>query len=130
MENKLHRQNDGKFRISTTGYRTLLVLKSLIQKSSTIDELVKIVQKNRYVNKSASKDTIRLDINTLKNAGCIIARPSKANNYKYELINHPFTLSVSNEELKLFNDIRERFAQNISVNEVFILNELYKKFLN
>ncbi len=124
---KIQNQNTEKIRISTTGYRVLLVLKSLLQGSHTIDELVKIVQSNSYVNKSASKDTIRLDINTLKLAGCVIERPSKANNYKYKLISHPFFLELSEDEFNIFSDLRTKFAQNISVREVFILNNLYKK---
>ena len=113
--------------ISTTGYRTLLILKSLIEKSRTIDELVEIVKNNSVVCKSASKDTIRIAINTLKTAGCEIVRPSKANNYKYELIKHPFVLSMNDDELEKLITLREKFSTKITLNEIFTLNDLYSK---
>ena len=107
---KQSRESFNKFWISTTGYRTFLVLQSLMQKSRTIDELVEIIQKNPYANKAVSKDTIRLDIVTLKKAGCEISRPSKANNYKYELLKHPFILNLSEEEIQILIDLREKLA--------------------
>ena len=84
--------------ISLTGYRTLFVLRLLLEKSRTIDELVEILSHNELASKSISKDTIRLTINTLKNAGCNIKRPCKTNGYKYEILSHPFTLYISKEE--------------------------------
>ena len=51
--------------ISLTGYRILIVLTALMQKSCTINELVKIVENNKLINKVTSKDTIRIDLNTL-----------------------------------------------------------------
>jgi hypothetical protein len=113
--------------ISTTGYRTLLILKSLIEKSRTIDELVEVVKNNPLVCKSASKDTIRIAVNTLKTAGCMISRPSKANNYKYELLKHPFVLSVNDDELEKLITLREKFSAEIPLNEIFTLNDLYSK---
>ena len=126
IDKQLEEKTD-KFWISTTGYRTLLILKSLMEQSLTIDELVNIVKNNKFANKSFSKDTIRLDILTLKSVGCIINRPSKANKYKYQLVYNPFTLALSADELSALVKIREKFAGDISVEEVFVLNSLYKK---
>ncbi len=123
-------EKDNRLKISITGYRTLLIFKALLEKSHTIDELVEIVKENEVVGKSASKDTIRLDINTLKLAGCVITRPSKANNYKYELVSHPFSLYLSDEEFEYFIKLREKFAKEISVKEVFVLNDFYKKIFS
>ena len=63
--------------ISLTGYRTLYVLKLLIEKSRSIDELVDLLKSNPYTNKSVSKDTVRLTINTLRSAGCNISKSKK-----------------------------------------------------
>lgn len=111
--------------ISTTGYRILIILKALLEKSCTIEELVEILKNNPVVNKSISKDTIRLAINTLKSAGCIIDRPTKKNNYKYELIKHPFTFNLSEKELELFLQLREKYARETSWQEVLLINDLY-----
>lgn len=117
-----------KFWISTTGYRTLIILKTLLEKSCTIVELTEILQSNPIVNKSISKDTIRVAINTLKSAGCEIERPTKTNNFKYKLLKHPFTFNLSDKELELFLSLREKYSNEISWQEVLLINDLYDEF--
>lgn len=119
-----------KFWISITGYRTLLILKSLMLKSYTIDELVEIVKKDSITNKAVSKDTVRLAINTLKSAGCEILRPNKANNYKYQLINHPFSLSLNKKDLQVLIKLRDKLAEKLNYNSIFVLNDLYDKLIS
>lgn len=116
--------------ISLTGYRTLFVLRLLLEKSRTIDELINLLSKNDLANKSVSKDTIRLTINTLKNAGCNIKRPCKTNGYKYEILSHPFTLQISNKELSAFIKLREEASKEMGLDDIFKLNDLYKKFFS
>ena len=123
-------KNIDKIWISLTGYRVLLILSSLIQKGRTIKELVEILRDNQIANKSLSKDTIRVAINTLKKAGCKISRPTKANDYKYELISHPFTLSLSDDELTVFLRLRDRMLDDMHWEDVFVMNELYEKIIS
>ena len=119
-----------KFWISITGYRTLLILKSLMVKSYTIDELVDIIKNDSITNKLVSKDTVRIAINTLKSAGCEILRPNKANNYKYQLIRHPFSLKLNDKELQVLVSLRNKIADDINYSDVFILNDLYDKLIS
>ncbi|MBQ4123983.1 WYL domain-containing protein [bacterium] len=121
-------QNNDKVWISITGFRTLLLLASLIEKPRTIDELVEIVKKHNVTEKSVSKDTIRITLNTLKSIGCEINRPQKTNNFKYALIKHPFSLNLSKEEVDSLLLIRERLANELSWKKVLILNSFYEKF--
>ncbi len=113
--------------ISTTGYRIFLELKSLIENPKTFDELIEVIKNDKYLKKEISKDTLRFDISTLRSAGCIISKPSKNNNYKLQLLYHPFNLNISDEELSLLIELRESLASELSLNEVFILNDLYDK---
>ena len=119
-----------KFWISITGYRTLLILKSLMVRSYTIDELVEILKNDSITNKAVSKDTVRIAINTLKSVGCEILRPNKANNYKYQLIKHPFSLKISDKELKTFTMLRDKIAEEIKYDDVFTLNDLYEELIS
>lgn len=115
--------------ISLTGYRILLILKSLIESGRTLDELIDIVRNDKITGKSFSRDTIRVAINTLKAAGCEISRPSKSNNYKYELIKHPFGLNLADDELSILIRLRERFTETMNWNDIFVVNNLYKKIV-
>ena len=123
-------KNNKKIWISLTGYRILLILSALIQKGHTVKELIEILSNNEFTNNSLSKDTIRVAINTLKNAGCNISRPTKANDYKYELISHPFTLSLSENELNIFLRLRNKMINEMDWQEVFELNALYEKIIS
>ena len=119
-----------KNRVSLTGYRTLLILKSLIESGRTMEELVEIVRDDKISGKSFSKDTIRIAINTLKAAGCKISRPSKSNNFKYVLLEHPFCLNLTENEMNILIRLRERFTETMNWNDIFVVNELYKKIIS
>ena len=113
--------------ISSTGYRIFLELKALMSSPRTLDELIQIIKNDKYLNKEVSKDTVRFDLLTLKAAGCEFLKPEKIDGYTYKLVNHPFKLNISQEELDALLDLREIFAGEISYEEVFILNDLYDK---
>lgn len=116
--------------ISTTGYRIFLELKSLLESPKTVEELIEIIKQNPYINKELSKDTVRFDIITLRNAGCVITKPVKSNGHKMQVLYHPFTLTILPEEFNLFLELRENMAQEISLNEIFTLNDLYDKIVS
>lgn len=122
-------ENDKKIWISITGYRTLLILISLLKEGKTIDELVQILKNDNITSKSVSKDTVRLTINTLKSAGCAILRPSKSNGYKYELIEHPYSLNISKFDFDSLILIRDRISNELSWKKVLDLNNLFSKII-
>ena len=116
--------------ISLTGFRTLFILKLLLEKSRSVDELIEHLKNNKITNKSLSKDTVRLTINTLKSAGCEIQRPSKKNNFKYELKSHPFNLNLSKSETETFIKLREKFSEDLYWKDILVLNRLYEKIFS
>ncbi len=116
--------------ISLTGYRSLVVLKALIEKNRTIAELTEILKNNKITSKSVSKDTVRLTVNTLKSAGCNISRPSKSNNYTYQLLSHPFKLKISEEELRALIKLREKLSEESDQNEILIYNDICEKIIS
>lgn len=128
MESKKRVQQESKKTwISLTGYRTLYVLKLLLEKSRTIDELVELLRTNQYTNKSLSKDTIRITINTLRAAGCEISGLNKESNYKYILYSHPFVLNFTSEELDALVKLRKNASDNLSWKKILVVNELFDK---
>lgn len=114
--------------ISLTGYRILFVLKLLLEQGRSVDELITLLQSNKYTNKSLSKDTVRIALNTIKSAGCKLSRPVKTNGFKYEVISHPFGLFLSDSETEFLFKLRQKIAENISWEEILELNQLYEKF--
>ena len=122
-------KQDENFPISITGYRTLLVLMSLIEEGRTIEELVDILKGNPITNKSVSKDTVRITLNTLKNAGCQISRPIKSKGFKYELLVNPFSLKLTDENLITLVRLRETLVNKVPWKDVITINNLYHKLV-
>ncbi len=115
--------------ISLTGYRTLKVLALLIDKSRTLDELIYFLSEDKITDKSVSKDTIRLTLNTLRAAGCIITRPSKSNNFHYELLSHPFKLNLTDKEFEILLKLQDRLTDNFSWQQILIFNGIFEKII-
>ena len=115
--------------ISLTAYRTLFVLKLLIEKPRTLDEIVQELKKNKNTQKSLSKDTVRITLKTLKTAGCVFAKANKTNNYKYELLSHPFCLNFTKEELNALLKLRTKVSDGLPFQKIFLLNDLYEKII-
>ena len=57
-----------KQKASSTGFRTLILLDLLLREPLTKGEIIERLSKNPYIT-NISKETLRLDINTLKAAG-------------------------------------------------------------
>lgn len=137
MENKkliefedFNQQDSSKSWISLTGFRSLLVLRALLDAPKTSADLTSLLKTNKVTAKSLSIDTIRLTIKTLKDVGCKIQRPSKRNQYKYVLTDHPFKLNLTDDDIDILAIAGEKFAQNASWKEVLVLNNFFKKILS
>lgn len=116
--------------ISLTGYRALLLLRNLIISPKSKEEIIALFSSDPITSKSVSIDTLRLTLNTLKMAGCTIERPSKKNNFKYTLINHPFKLNLSSQDIDVLISSCEKSAEFNSREKILILNNFYKKIFN
>jgi len=113
--------------MSLTGYRTLVILKLLMESPKSTNEINDYFLNNQYIKEKFSNDTIRIYINSLRIAGCEITRANKSNGYKYELIAHPFDFEIPkgqlNSMLKLYNNIYEK----IDIEHILKLNYLIAK---
>ena len=116
--------------VSTTGYRTLLILRLLLQQERTLDELISLLKEDMVVQKAISKDTIRVAINTLRKVGCVIPRPERANDYKYKIVSHPFVLSLSKEQIKAFLKLRDILCEDYDWKKILLINDLYEKIFS
>ncbi len=111
--------------ISLTAYRSLLVLGLLMEKPMSRDEIANVFKCNHITSKSFSLDTVRVTINTLKAAGCVISRPTCKNEYKYVLLSHPFRIEISDEQIDCLNQIRKNLSQIGDWQLVLSINDFY-----
>lgn len=101
-----------------TAYRVLILLKCLKQAPITANDLNKIYEKDPLIGKQASADSIGHYINTLKQLGCTITRPTSKNGYTYRLLENPFTYRLTPEDLKLLSEVWFSIESELDYKEV------------
>lgn len=114
-------------KIVLTGYRMITILKLLISGAKSTDEINTIFKNDSYIKKSVSNDMICLYINTLRQIGCDISRPSKSNNYKYVLNSHPFEFKISNKNSESITFILESLIRTDNWEFLIDVCELFKE---
>ena len=114
--------------ICATAYRVLLLLKFLMVKGLTREEIIKNLGNDDFVPQKINSEIIRTTINSLKDVGCDISRPTKANGYEYRLIKNPFSLKLNEADIKLLNKFRRKTAIKNDFNEILNINSLLEKF--
>ena len=96
--------------ISLTGTRAIVLLGLLIMKPRSMEEIRQAFISLKIMEKSHTCDIIRIDLNTLKHIGCKISRADSKTDKKYILIDHPFALKITEDEIKLLKKISFLFG--------------------
>lgn len=113
--------------MSLTGYRTLVLLKSLLESPKSIDEINEYFLNNQYIQEKFSTDTLRIYINSLREIGCKISRANKSNAYKYELTEHPFCLKINKTQIKALSKLYKSIHNKIKIEEAINIEKLFEK---
>ena len=130
MENTKRQPKNNYTNINITAYRAIKILKMLIEKPCSGAEIISSLQNDEITSKSTSDDTLRITLNSLKSAGCKIARPCSRNGNKYILISHPFKQIFTKSEIKILNKIRNDFVLENNWKKVFAINDLLEKIID
>ena len=113
--------------ICATAYRVLLLLKFLMVKGLTRKEIIECLEKDEFIVHKVNSEIIRTTLNSLKDVGCEISRPCKKNGFEYRLIKNPFSLKLSEAEIKLLNKFRKKSAIKNDLNEILNINSFIEK---
>jgi len=113
--------------ISLTGLRAIVLLNLLIIAPRSIEEIRTIMVEHKILDETSSNDILRIDINTLKAAGCEISRASKKTDYKYVLTEHPFSLNINDEQFKTVQKVYKKIEKDLSVEMLLEYYTLFKK---
>ena len=116
--------------ISLTGIRSLVLLGLLIEAPRSLEEIRDVFTRMNVMEDSNSDDILRIDLNTLRTMGCEITRASAKTNYKYVLINHPFALNITSEEISTIRKVYKRIKDSGNLVLIFKYDELFKKLAN
>lgn len=112
-----------------TAYRILLLLQWLSQKPMTFQEINSRFKSEPNVGRSISQDTFWLYMNTLKNIGCDISRPTPSNGYCYELNGHPFRYFLSSQDIDFLKEILCNLNSSLDCWTVFYFLRWMKRMI-
>ena len=113
-----------KQKASSTGFRVLFLLDLLLKAPLTKTDMVNELSKNPYVS-NVSKETVRLDLNTLKSAGFEIQNLGRGKDYKYKINWSPIKFGITKKELRVLSRTKDAV---IKLSDPFYIIKLYKLF--
>ena len=111
--------------LNMTGMRVIVLFSLLLAAPQTVEEINEAYDKNPLIKDKVSYDTIRNDINALRDAGCVISRTTKSNN-KYILQKHPFDLKISNSDLNALKKVYNKIYPSLSFEKLYEFDVFFK----
>ena len=113
--------------MSFTAFKTLLIFSMLIEAPRSYQDIIDYFESHDFINEKIAIDTIRVYINSLKRAGCVITKTKRAEGSKFVLVSHPFTLTITSEQIKSLTKTYKILAKTLDISELIILEKLLRK---
>jgi predicted DNA-binding transcriptional regulator YafY len=119
----------GRKSLNGTAYRIFKLLQWLIGSPLSLDELNARFRADPRIGRGVSSDSVWLYVNTLKALGCRVRRPSPRNGFCYEMISHPFGLTLSEERQETLAMAKAHAQRSFSHQDMLVLDRLLKKII-
>ncbi|WP_373532439.1 helix-turn-helix transcriptional regulator [Vampirovibrio sp.] len=113
-----------------TAYRIFKLLQWLIDAPLTVEALNQKFINDPSIGKAVSSDSVWLYINTLKALGCVIRRPSPRNGFAYEMLSHPFNLTMDEAQLETLAQAKIIAQRHFAHPEMLALDSLLRKLVS
>ena len=113
-----------------TAYRIFKLLEWLIDSPLTVEALNQRFINDPGIGKAVSSDSVWLYINTLKALGCVIRRPSLRNGFAYEMLSHPFNLTIDETQLETLAQAKIVAQRHFAHPEMLALDSLLRKLVS
>lgn len=116
---------------SSTGFRILFILDLLLKGPASKKEILDALEKNSsFKNSNTTKETISLNLNTLKRAGFEIENLGRAYGYRYKINWSPIKFKLSEDEMKILTSSRDAVIELSDFDYILKLYKLFKKITN
>lgn len=113
--------------MSFTAFKTLLIFSLLLEAPKSYEDIIEYFKNHEFIKEKISIDTIRVYINSLKRAGCVITKTKRADGGKFMLISHPFELGVTPEQTKIIAKVYKTLSRSIEIHELILLERFLRK---
>lgn len=116
--------------MSYTGFKSLLIFSSLLEGAKSYKDLQTIIKNNEYLHEDVSIDAIRIYINSLKAAGCVIQKTKEGRISKYLITEHPLNLKFSDKQIKDIIKAYKAISNTLEVRELVLIQKFCAKIAN
>lgn len=113
--------------MSFTAFKTLLIFSLLLESPKSYQDIIDYFESHDFINEKISIDTIRVYINSLKRAGCVIAKTKRAEGSKFMLVSHPFELSIPQEQIKIISKVYKTISKTVDIADLVLLEKFLRK---
>jgi len=118
-----------KQKASSTGFRVLYLLDLLLKNALSKNEILTALNNSPNIL-NATKETVRLDLNTLKSAGFVIENTGKSNGYKYKINWCPIKIKLTKREMRVLENTRNAALSLAGWEYIVSLYGVFKKISN
>ena len=108
-----------------TGVRLLVLFALLLESPKTFEEINDYFKTHNYPNNDFSIDTLRNDLKSLRDSGCIISRADKSYGNKYHMTANPFELNISTSVVKSLWKIYDKICPYLDCQELLKFDKLF-----
>lgn len=127
MENLCNLSEINPTLINLTGVRLIVLFSFLLDAPRSAEEIYQYLRESDYPKEGISIDTVRNDMNSLRQAGCVISRADKSNGFKYKLISHPFELNIDLDLAEALAKLYYKGIESYTVKQLAFLDNLFIK---
>ena len=113
--------------MSFTAFKTLLIFSLLLEAPRSYKDIEEYFANHDFIREKISIDTIRVYINSLKRAGCIITKTKRNEGSKFVLVSHPFELTINPEQIKALSKIYKTIAKTVDIHDLILLEKFLRK---
>lgn len=113
--------------MSFTAFKTLLIFSLLLESPKSYQDIIEYFETHDFINEKISIDTIRVYINSLKRAGCVITKTKRAEGSKFILVSHPFELSIPQEQIKIISKVYKTISKTVDIADLVLLEKFLRK---
>jgi len=112
--------------MSFTAFKTLMIFSLLIEAPRSYEDIIEYFESHDFINEKISIDTIRVYLNSLKRAGCVITKTKRAEGSKFVLVSHPFELTISDDQIKSLTKVYKMLTKTVNVSELILLEKFLR----
>ena len=113
--------------MSFTAFKTLLIFSLLLEAPRSYQDIIDYFKSHDFIKEKISIDTIRVYINSLKRAGCVITKTKRAEGSKFVLVSHPFELDPTPEQIKSISKVYKTISKTVEIHELILLEKFLRK---